>query len=96
MSEDGIQIRVDDLHQELSGVPPGSPQEKAILGKLRDRREHKTGEFRVVRNEGLEQTAENGVVDPNAAKQIGKDAITHAGGSHEIPITIVEDPGRMH
>lgn len=86
---------VEDLHSELQRVAPGSPEEEAILEEARARREQKTNEFRVVRNAGLEQTAENGIVDPTAAQQITKIAIKKTASSQEIPVEVVNHSGKM-
>lgn len=94
MSVEGIPM--EDLHEELNRVAPGSADERQILATARQRRQDKTDEFRAVRNNRLEQTAEHGVIDPAAAQQIGKEAIEHVTGEHRIPVEVIDNPGKMH
>jgi hypothetical protein len=94
MSVEGIDVK--DLHEELAGAVPGSPEEKAVLGKLRDRREQKTDEFRVVRNANMSEAAHEGVVRGREAQHAAKVAIEQVTGEHEIPVDVIDRPEQMH
>ena len=94
MSVEGI--RMDDLHQELDRVAHGSGDEHKILEEARQRREHKTDEFRIIRNAGLEAASENGIVHGTEAQHVTKVAIEQVTGEHEIPVEVIEHPGTMH
>lgn len=95
MSE-GVQVPMEDLHQKLGDIAPNSDEEKRILEEARARKEHKTDEFRIIRNEGLKQTAEHGVIDPTAAQHVAHVAIEKAGGRQEIPVEVIQNPDKMH
>lgn len=94
MSVEGI--KVDDLHKQVASTVPRSPEERKVLEAVRQRREQKTDEFRVIRNNALEQSAENGVIEPRAAQHAGQVAIEQVTGEHEIPVEVIHNPGTMH
>lgn len=89
-------IPMQDLHQELASLAPGSPEEQAVLQKARERRDHKTDEFRVVRNNAMHDTAEHGVIRGHEAQHAAHIAIRQVTGEHEIPVEITEHSGTMH
>jgi hypothetical protein len=89
-------VPMQDLHQELARLAPGSPEEQDVLQKARERRDHKTDEFRVVRNDAMNDTAEHGVIRGHEAQHAAQIAITQVTGEHAIPVEIIEHPGTMH
>lgn len=94
MSLEGVPM--EDLHEELEHVAPGSAKEKEILRTARQRREHKTDEFRLVRNSNMSEAAHEGVVRGREAQHAAKVAIEQVTGEHQIPVDVIEHPEQMH
>ncbi len=94
MSLEGLPM--EDLHQELSQTVPGSDKEKAILQAARARREHKTDEFRIVRNANMSEVAHEGIVRGREAQHAAKVAIEQVTGEHQIPVQVLDHPDQKH
>ncbi len=78
---------MEDLHEELQRVAHGSPEEQEILKRGRERVEHKTDEFRLVRNAGLRAAASSPerIIRQNTSRDIGRTAVELITDEHRLP-----------
>jgi hypothetical protein len=87
-------VPMDDLHKELRRVAHGSSEEQEILKLGRERVEHKTDEFRAIRNAGLKAAAASSperIVRQDASRDIGETAVELITGEHELPAPLGPD-----